>query len=259
MYRECHLSRFSGFRFLFCCSSSHLLNVHQLQAPPPKVCANQRKRSAMRALALLLLLSEVSCRQKVSCWISPIATWIYGAWEWVSRITLKVTISYSQTTNDVDFMKSSPLGCFSRGWCRWFLCDFCVISVAERFPAVTWTCRLRDGLLHSKHQHQHHKSKAFQLHSVSSSQALKLSSSQALKLSSSQALKLSLSLSCWSETVCSWQVGDSSWIESFWNRCRCQVDFRCIFCCCFFVVILGVQCKTDYCPCWGCVKSIVSM
>lgn len=39
----------------------------------------------MRALVLLLLLSEV-------------------------------TISYSQTTNDVDFMKSSPLGCFSRGY-----------------------------------------------------------------------------------------------------------------------------------------------
>lgn len=45
MYRECHLSRFSGFLFLFCCSSSHLLNVHQLQAPPPKVWANQRKRA----------------------------------------------------------------------------------------------------------------------------------------------------------------------------------------------------------------------
>ena len=218
MYRECHLSRFSGFLFLFCCSSSHLLNVHQLQAPPLKGLGESKKKSAMRALVLLLLLSEVSCRQKVSCWISPIATWInmaYGDGS-VKNRAKKVTISYSQTTNDVDFMKSSPLGCFSRGWCRWFLCDFC-----------SWTLsschldRIRDGVLHSKHQHQHHKSKAFRLHSVSSSQALKLSSS--------------LSLSCWSETVCSWQVGDSSWIESFWNRCRRQVDSRCMFCCCFLL------------------------
>ena len=49
---------------------------------PPKV-ERAEKISAMRAVALLLVL--------------------------------KVTISRAQTTSDVEFMKSSPLGCFSRG------------------------------------------------------------------------------------------------------------------------------------------------
>eukprot|EP00438_Fugacium_kawagutii_P031832 Skav208575 [mRNA] locus=scaffold177:230564:238012:+ [translate_table: standard] len=34
----------------------------------------------------------------------------------VLLVLSKVTISQSQTTNDVDFMKSSPLGCFSKGY-----------------------------------------------------------------------------------------------------------------------------------------------